>query len=219
MSENNGIHGIYLSDSASGNAITRNVFRNNNGHGIRANGLQSLNNTWSQNQIYGNLTGGIATTTGANRNLPPPQLLNAAGSTITGKTVPGFTVEIFADLGQQGQLFEGSTIADSNGDFSLTISGAWRATNLTGVAIDIEGNASAFSTAIAAPIVATPTPTGSVTPVATATATFVATEPTVISTPTPTNTPDPSVTLTPTPTGTPVVGTEGNVIFLPLIRK
>ncbi len=219
VSEGSGIHGIYLSDSASQNAIVRNIVRNNNGHGIRANGLQTLNNTWSQNQIYGNLSGGIATTAGANRNLPPPQLLNAVGSTVTGKTAPGFTVEIFADLGQQGQIFEGSTIADGNGDFSLTIDGAWRATNLTGVAIDTEGNASAFGAPIAAPVVATPTPTGSVTPVATPTATLIATEPTATDTPTPTNTPDPSVTVTPTPIGTPVNGTDSHGIFLPLIQK
>jgi parallel beta-helix repeat protein len=215
VSEGSGIHGIYLSDSAGQNVVVRNMIRNNNGHGIRANGLQTIGNTWSQNQIYGNLSGGIVNTSGANRSLMPPQLLNAVGSTVTGKTAPGYTVEIFSDLGQQGQIFEGSTIADGNGDFSLTISGVWRANNLTGVAIDTEGNASAFGATIAAPIVATPTPTGSVTPTATPTATIIATEPVVTGTPTPTNTPDPSVTLTPTP----IIGADSHGVFLPLIRK
>lgn len=223
VSENNGSHGIYLSDSASQNALVRNVIRNNNGHGIRANGLQSLNNTWSQNQIYGNLTGGIATTSGANRTLPPPQLLTAVDSTVTGKSAPGFTIEIFSDLGQQGQIFEGSTVAYANGDFSLTIVGAWHATNLSAVAIDLEGNASAFGATIAAPIVATPTPTGSVTPTPIPTSTLIATEPTATSTPTPTSTPVPTgtevVPLTPTPTTTPVVGASGHELFLPLVRQ
>jgi parallel beta-helix repeat protein len=215
VSEGSGIHGIYLSDSAGQNAIVRNILRDNKGHGIRANGLQTLSNTWSQNQIYGNLSGGIINTSGANRSLIPPQLLNAVGSTVSGKTAPGFTVEIFSDLGQQGQIFEGSAIADSNGDFSLTIVGAWRANNLTGVAIDPEGNASAFGAIIAAPIVATPTPTGSVTP----TATIIPTEPTAVSTPTPTGTVVVTPVETPIPTVTPIPGASAHGVFLPLIRK
>jgi hypothetical protein len=97
----------------------------------------------------------------------------------------------------------------------LTIVGAWRANNLTGVAIDPEGNASAFSAIIAAPIVATPTPTGSVTP----TATIIPTEPTAVSTPTPTGTVVVTPVETPIPTVTPIPGASAHGVFLPLIRK
>lgn len=240
LSESNGINGLYLSDSASQNAVVRNTFRTNNGYGIRANGLLTLNNTWSANAIYGNLAGGVANTSGANRTLPPPQLLSAVDSTVSGKTAPGYTVEIFADWGQQGQAFEGSTIADANGDFNLTIGGAWQAANLTAITIDTEGNASAFGNTVSAPIVATPTPTGpatptpTVTPTPTATATqdpavtatptptptVTGTLPSETATPTPTATQDPAVTTTPTPTGTPITGTgDDSRIYLPLVRK
>jgi len=222
LSERNGAHGFYLSDAAGQNAIVKNIIRNNTNQGIRANGMQTLSNTWSENAIYGNLLGGIANTTGANRQLAPPQLLGAVESTVQGKSLPGFTVEIFSDLGQQGQVFEGSTVADGNGDFSLTIVGAWRSTNLTAVAIDPQGNASTFAAPIGAPIVATPTttptvtPTGTLTPTSTPTVTPTGTLPTA--TPTPTATIDPSATATPTPTIIPT-GDGDKQIFLPLITK
>ncbi len=231
-SQNNGVNGLYLSDMTGQNAIIKNTLRNNTGLGIRANGLQTLNNTWSMNSIYGNGTGGIANGAGANLELPAPQLLGAVESTVTGKSSPGFTVEIFADLGQQGQVFEGSTMADANGDFSLTIVGAWKSTNLTAVAIDLQGNASPFSASIGAPIVATPTatptvtPTGTITPSPTPTITPTGTLPTA--TPTATATTDPSATATPTATVTPTViptletpggSNEPERIFLPWITK
>ncbi|MBX3016150.1 MAG: right-handed parallel beta-helix repeat-containing protein, partial [Caldilineaceae bacterium] len=160
LSESNGINGLYLSDTASQNGIVRNILRNNTGHGIRANGIQTLNNAWSENSIYGNLAGGIANTSGANVAIAAPQLLSVVEHTVTGKAIPGVTVEIFSDQGQQGQSFEGRAVADANGDFSLTVAGTWRAANLTAVTIDALGNASVFSAAITVPLVATPTPTG-----------------------------------------------------------
>lgn len=131
-------------------------------------------------------------------------------------------------------------MADANGDFSLTIVGAWKAANLTAIAIDTEGNASAFGNTVTAPVVATPTPTGlatvtpTVTPTPTATATVdpavtasptatptvTGTLPSETATPTPTATQDPAVTATPTPTGTPVIGVgDSNRIYLPVVRK
>ncbi len=228
-SENNGSNGLYLSDMTSQNAIVKNILRNNTSQGIRANGLQTLNNAWSENSIYGNLLGGILNSAGANLELPPPQLLGTVESTVNGKTNPGYTVEIFSDLGQQGQVFEGSTVADANGDFSLTILGAWKSTNLTAVAIDAQGNASTFAAPIGAPIVATPTPTPTITPTgtlmptATPTTTPTGALPTATSTPTLTATPVPLVTETPTPTVTPTNEGVGEIeepkIFLPLITK
>ncbi|MEZ4867616.1 MAG: right-handed parallel beta-helix repeat-containing protein [Caldilineaceae bacterium] len=243
--EANSAHGLYFTDGANQNAVVKNSFHSNGGYGIRANGLQTLHNSWSENSIYGNLGGGIANTSGANLELPAPQLLSAVGSTVNGKTAPGFVVEIFSDNGQQGQVFEGRTIADGGGNFTLTIIGAWHAANIMALVTDAQGNSSDFSASIAAPIVATPTataaatstatvtpipsttptPTGAIIPIASATTTATATPtptgtlPTVTSTPTFVVTDIPGATATPTVTSVPVGGTSGLNLYLPFIAK
>ncbi|MDQ3248454.1 MAG: right-handed parallel beta-helix repeat-containing protein [Chloroflexota bacterium] len=194
MIENNSTQGIYLSNGASQNSFVRNVIRTNKTHGIRANGTLTLGNLWSENQIYANLPIGILLSSGANQNLPAPQVLTIAGNVVSGLATPGVTVELFSDQGAQGQFFEGRTTAADNGSFSVTLAGNGQATNLTAIAIDGLGNASAFSTPplnkLGPPTPVTPTP---VTP--------APITPTPV-TPTPVT---PSVTPTPIPLYLPIV--------------
>jgi parallel beta-helix repeat protein len=143
--EQNNLHGIYVTDGGIRNTLLDNIIRNNGGHGIRVNGLQTYGNSWSRNQIYGNIGGGIAITSGANQNVVAPQLMSADDNKVTGQTMAGATVEIFADLGSQGQYFQGRAIAGPDGMFTYTASGTWAAPYLTAITLDVNGNGSVFS--------------------------------------------------------------------------
>ncbi|MCX6043922.1 MAG: right-handed parallel beta-helix repeat-containing protein [Chloroflexi bacterium] len=162
--ENSGAQGIYLTDGASQTTIANNIVRLNNAYGIRANGVTTVANTWSANQIYGNQTGGVSLSQNANGNLLAPQLTSVVARVVSGKTTkPGATVEIFTDAGSQGNYFEGQTTASGDGSFTFTLpdTSVWRAGKITAIIIDSQGNASPFSGAITAPVVTVvvPTPT------------------------------------------------------------
>ncbi|MEZ4859695.1 MAG: right-handed parallel beta-helix repeat-containing protein [Caldilineaceae bacterium] len=182
--------GIYLKDGSTQNSVTQNTIPTNTNCGIRANGIQTVNNTWSANSIYGNQVSGICLEASANQDLSAPQLASVAGLTLSGQANPNVTVEIFGDAGQQGLLFLGRITAAANGAFSFSTTTAWPTANLTAIAIDSVGNASAFSTPLSVA-----NPTGTVTPTPTGTV----------------NTP------TPTPTGTLVPA--DNDIYLPMIQN
>ena len=154
--EGNGLQGVYLTDNASQNMLMRNTLRVNQGYGIRANGLQTLGNTWTSNQVYANVGGGIALVGSANADLPAPKLSNVVERKVTGTARPGATIEIFTDSNTQGHYFEGQTVVGEDGKFTFDLSPrvVWQGSNITAVAIDAAGNASTFSGALVAPLVA-----------------------------------------------------------------
>lgn len=140
----NGANGIYLANGASTNTIKANSVKDNQGYGIKANGVDAFRNMWSQNQVSGNGAGGIVTTGGANNGIRPPTLVRQ-GYVITGTATPGAVVEIFSDTGGQGLYFEGSTTARADGSYKFTASRPWRAPNLNATARDADGNTSGFT--------------------------------------------------------------------------
>jgi parallel beta-helix repeat protein len=141
--ENNGVHGIYLANGASGNQVKGNTVAGNQGNGIRANGEDVTKNTWSENLVFGNIAGGIQVTSGAQGGIKPPTITGRQGNQVSGKAMPGARVELFSDTGAQGRHFEGHTTAGGDGAFTLTIIG--HAPNLSATATDSNGNSSAFS--------------------------------------------------------------------------
>jgi parallel beta-helix repeat protein len=161
----NNAQGIYLSDGASQNAFVRNVIRTNQMYGIRATGLETVDNHWSENQIYANLALGIFLSNGANRSLAAPQLLTFADNTLSGVATPGVMVELFSDHGAQGQFFEGRTATAATGSFSLPLAGSGQAANFTAIAIE-EGNASPFSSPPLNKLTPAPTAPATPTPIA-----------------------------------------------------
>lgn len=170
--ENRG-DGIYLKDGTTGTAIIKNVIAYNDGYGIELNGITTQHNYWSQNQIYGNGRGGISAGGGA--LLPAqPILQDLTTNTLSGTATSDTTVEFYADLGNQGQYYLGSTAVDAEQQFSFTYEGIWPAPNLFAVAIYGDGSASDFSAPLVVGTAATPTPTttpGTPTPTVTPTAT------------------------------------------------
>jgi parallel beta-helix repeat protein len=141
--ENNGVHGIYLANGASGNQVKGNTVAGNQGNGIRANGEDVTKNTWSENLVFGNIAGGIQVTSGAQGGIKPPTITGRQGNQVSGKAMPGARVELFSDTGAQGRHFEGHTTAGGDGAFILTITG--HAPNLSATTTDSNGNSSAFS--------------------------------------------------------------------------
>ncbi|MFN8490841.1 MAG: right-handed parallel beta-helix repeat-containing protein [Caldilineaceae bacterium] len=158
VENNNGLAGIYLSGGASQNALRRNTIHANQGVGIRANGPTTVNNSWSENALYGNLLGGIVLSSGGNLNLAAPQLLNVLNNSVAGNAPPGATVELFSDNARQGQFFEQRTTADTAGRFSFTLAPNGQGANLTAIALDSQSNASPFSSPISRQ--GQPAPTG-----------------------------------------------------------
>ena len=138
----NGAHGIYLASGASGNMLKKNTVTGNTGHGIRANGADVAGNTWTENVVFENGAGGIVTTSGANGGLKAPTLARV-GDEVTGKTVPGATVELFSDIDKQGRYYEARVQAGSDGTFRVTRS--WLGTNINATATDSDGNTSGFT--------------------------------------------------------------------------
>lgn len=147
-SEGNGRHGFYLTNGAHENLLLQNIARTNAEHGIRANGEMAYHNRWSANSVYGNRSGGIATTSSANHSVARPKISSVLGQTVTGTAVPNSTVEIFSDWNDQGQFFVGSIVVGDDGRFVFTHASQWRGTAATAVTITSAGDASAFSNPI-----------------------------------------------------------------------
>ena len=138
----NGMNGISLAAGTQTTLVQQNVFSGNQGYGIRADGTDVDANTWTENQVFANSAGGIATTDGANGDVAAPKLTRE-GNTITGTTLPGATVELFSDTAAQARTFDLRLTADSTGAFQA--SRLWRGANVTATTTDAKGNSSALA--------------------------------------------------------------------------
>ena len=104
---------------ADGNLIT-----NSGGNGVEIwndTGF-TAGNTLSHNSIYANGLLGIDLLQGANQNIVAPVVtaFNPAAGTASGTACSNCTIEVFSDLGDEGQWFEGTVIADGSGSWSLS---------------------------------------------------------------------------------------------------
>jgi parallel beta-helix repeat protein len=133
--------GVRVASGAGHAQVASNTLSLNGGYGVAVETCDG--NTITQNAIYDNALAGIQSGC-----LPLPQIVGvtiSATERITGVTVPGATVEVFSDDGDQGRLYEGTTIADGGGVFTFTRPGGFASPNLTATSTDASGNTSAFS--------------------------------------------------------------------------
>ncbi len=100
-------------------------------------------NTLRRNAIYGNAGKGIETVNGGNNMLAAPVISAAVEAGVSGTACHGCTVEIFSDQEDEGQVYEGSAIADGNGNWSWM--GSPNGPYVTATATDEAGNTSVFS--------------------------------------------------------------------------
>jgi len=170
-SENNTIGGIA---DGEGNLIAFNW-----GEGVRVEDSIATGNTIRGNSIHSNDEKGIGLVDGGNTELPKP-VITGFGS-VMGTACENCIIDIYSDDEDEGRVYEDSTRADDDGNWSF--SGWPEGPNVTATATDSDGNTSEFSNAVAVP---EPPPTPSPTP-------------------SPTSSPTPSPTPTATPIGTPTV--------------
>lgn len=138
--------GIVLGNGTHGNMVgPDNRVAYNAGSGVAVYGPATLENTITANAIYANEQQGIVLSEGGNGALAAPIF---AGVTITraaGTALPGATVELFSDRGDEGQVYEGSTSAGPSGAFTFTRPAGFTGPHLTATATDLAGNTSEFS--------------------------------------------------------------------------
>jgi hypothetical protein len=118
-----------------------------NGAGVVVEDAQTTGNTVRGNSIYSNTRWGIHNLNGGNAELEPPALTGT--SPVAGSACPGCTVDIYSDSEDEGKVYEGSTIAD--GEANFTFDGSPSGPNVTATATDGDGNTSEFSQPLPVP--------------------------------------------------------------------
>jgi len=100
-------------------------------------------NTIRRNSIYGNAYSGISLVEGGNDDLAAPVITYVLLDSVEGTACTGCIVEVFSDEEDEGQVYEGHTIADGSGNW--TWAGRAGGPYVTATATDQTGNTSAFS--------------------------------------------------------------------------
>lgn len=138
--------GIWLLDGPQGNRIggtsdgEGNVIAHSAGGGILIEGANTTGNTIRGNSIHSNGRG-ILSKDGGNLALAPP-VITASGP-VEGTACPNCTVDIYSDRAGEGEVYEGSALADADGGF--TFDKAPSGPQITATATDADGNTSLFS--------------------------------------------------------------------------
>ncbi len=147
--------GISIRAGAGQNTIgPANIIAHNGSDGVAVRGLETVGNVISANSIYGNEGAGIRCLNGGNAELSPPLLTYVGTRIIRGTAPPDSSIEIFSDEDDEARVFEGTTSADGEGNFTYRIpQGRITGPHVTASGTDAAGNTSALS-AVASP----PTP-------------------------------------------------------------
>jgi parallel beta-helix repeat protein len=140
-------YGIILDNSGNNIIGPDNVITNNGLGGILIYRENAQGNLITQNSIYKNGRQGILLQEGSNNQLIRPYIFefNLEAGTLTGITCPKCTAEIFSDSTNQGEIYEGSTIANDSGLFTFSKEAPFIRPHLTATATDINNNTSQFS--------------------------------------------------------------------------
>jgi len=144
----NGTFGLSLFNGSQHNVIgPGNRVAHNGSDGVLVDGADNLgstvSNTITANSITANGGQGIHIMRGGNKELTQPINIQINGSAVSGNAPPNAIVEIFSDDDDEGQIYEGTTTADANGNFQWngTLTGPF----VTATATDADGNTSQFS--------------------------------------------------------------------------
>lgn len=146
----NEMDGVVIRNGSTGsvatdNKVLGNTIRDNGRHGVLIHGATSTRNTVVRNSITNNLSRGIKLRDGANYDVRPPRItiVNPDTGYIGGQTWPNALVEVYHDEDGEGQVYDGYTVADGQGFWGFTLSA--NPYLATAIAIDAEGNSTAFS--------------------------------------------------------------------------
>jgi len=144
---NSGDIGISIDRSGFNVVGPDNVIANNGGPGIAVFGTESVGNTITQNSIHDNGGLGIEIWDGGNTELAVPFILDfdKQAGIVTGVTYANWTIEVFSDDNNEGEVYEGQTKADNAGIFSFNKDAPFTRSRLTATVTDADGNTSQFS--------------------------------------------------------------------------
>ena len=136
--------GVLITEGVVRTRIEGNTIAFNKSEGILV--AKCEGTTITANSIYSNTLQGIRNES----DCPPAPTITGVAvdptEVITGTTtVPNGRVEIFADSGDQGGVYEGFTLADGAGNFSFTKAAGFSGPNVTATVMDASGNTSPFS--------------------------------------------------------------------------
>ena len=124
--------------------VFRNTIAINARNGIVISGTIATGNELSENSITNNTLKGIVLSGNANGGINPPVITAVLPHSVSGTACGLCKIEIFSDDENEGEIFEGTTTADANGDWSY--SGSFSGPKLTATARDDDHNTSEFST-------------------------------------------------------------------------
>ncbi len=137
----NGEFGLHFTEGAHHYLIENNDIARNGRDGVRVeSGCSGI--TLRHNSIYANGGKGIS----SEGVLSPPTLtVLQTLDTVTGTTVAGATVDLYADDEEEGQTHLATATANAEGIFMFTQPGGFTGPNLTVLSTDKDGNTSEFS--------------------------------------------------------------------------
>jgi photosystem II stability/assembly factor-like uncharacterized protein len=139
-------HGVSLNAGTGSNVIGPGNTIAFNLDGVAVIGQGSTGNTITQNSIYSNDEVSILNRDGGNNELTPPTITFVGTRGIRGTSQPNATIEVFSDEDDDGRIFEGSTNADGEGNFTFHMpAGRLTGPKVTTTATDPSGNSSPFS--------------------------------------------------------------------------
>jgi parallel beta-helix repeat protein len=163
----NGGRGVFVAGGCQSNTIggtasgEGNTIAFNTEAGVEVDGAGTTGNAIRGNSIHSNGGKGIELVNSGNEELPSPTI-TGFGS-VLGTACANCAIDVYSDDEDEGRVYEGSTTADGDGDWSFPSSP--EGPNITATATDSGGNTSEFSAPVAVPGPSpTPSPTASPTP-------------------------------------------------------
>ena len=127
--------------------VEDNVIFANRGNGITV--QNGVRNRLLTNSISKNTDVGILLDSGGNGDIAPPIIQEVRSNTIVGASCSKCLVEVFTDVGDQGEHFVGTTTATSEGTFQVPLSDAdTESLFVTATQTDVAGNTSSFAVSV-----------------------------------------------------------------------
>jgi hypothetical protein len=188
----NGNCGVLLDGLSKDVEIGHNRIWFNEACGVSICGERTRNNTVTENSITQNGGAAIQVCSGANEGVEPPEIVSAIQTRANGTACPGCRVEVFSDLLDQAEVFEGAVVADDQGTWVLDNPEGFTHRRLTATSTDGLNTSGLSAVRVISRGTVEPSPTPGDTP-----------------------TPTPTPTIGPSPTDAPTFST----VFLPVLSK